>query len=156
MSKASDGTGLPYQYATTGSNAVDEMRRVLSAFGAEDFGIMENFSTGDLKAQFTYKGIPVTIEASAQGYAAAWLRHNPHSNKMKRTRIEHEQQARKQASIAVYSILRDWIKGQITAIEIGMMSFEGAFLGQILLPNGNSVLDAVKKNNLLPTPDDDA
>ena len=54
------------------------------------------------------------------------------------------------ASIAIYSILRDWIKGQITAIETGILSFEGAFLGQILLGNGKTVLEHVAETNVLP------
>ena len=54
------------------------------------------------------------------------------------------------AIVAVYSILRDWIKGQITAIETGILSFEGAFLGQILLGNGKSVLEHVTESKMLP------
>jgi hypothetical protein len=30
-----------------------------------------------------------------------------------------------------------------------MLSFEGAFLGQIMLPNGQTVLEAVTENKLL-------
>ena len=51
----------------------------------------------------------------------------------------------KQAQISVYSILRDWIKGQVTAVEVGMLSFEGAFLGQILLPSGETVLERLEQ-----------
>jgi hypothetical protein len=54
------------------------------------------------------------------------------------------------ASVAVYSILRDWIKGQITAIETGILTFEGAFLGQILLGNGQTVLEQVFESKMLP------
>lgn len=57
------------------------------------------------------------------------------------------------ASVAVYSILRDWIKGQIMAIETGILSFEGAFLGQIMLPTGHTVLEHAAAANLLPAPD---
>ena len=54
------------------------------------------------------------------------------------------------AEVAVYSLLRDWIKGQVTAIECGILSFEGAFLGQILLPSGRTVLEHATEGNLLP------
>jgi hypothetical protein len=54
------------------------------------------------------------------------------------------------ASVAVYSILRDWIKGQVTAIETGILTFEGAFLGQILLPSGRTVLEHAAESKLLP------
>jgi hypothetical protein len=49
---------------------------------------------------------------------------------------EREAEAAHVGQVAVSSILRDWIKGPVTASEVGMLSFEGAFLGQILLPNG--------------------
>jgi hypothetical protein len=51
--------------------------------------------------------------------------------------------------VAVYSILRDWIKGQITAIQTGILSFEGAFLGQILLTSGKTVLEHVEAEKLI-------
>lgn len=49
------------------------------------------------------------------------------------------------------SVLRDWIKGQVTAIEVGILTFEGAFLGQILLPStGKTVLETVTERQILP------
>ena len=71
---------------------------------------------------------------------------------MKVSRIEHERRALEIGEMAVWSILRDWIKGQVTAIEVGILSFEGAFLGQILLANGESVLDRVISTQLLQLP----
>ena len=47
------------------------------------------------------------------------------------------------------SVLRDWIKGQVTAVEVGIVSFEGAFLGQILLGDGRTVLDHAVEGKLL-------
>lgn len=65
--------------------------------------------------------------------------------------MEYERKALDIASVAVYSILRDWIKGQVMAIETGILTFEGAFLGQILLPNsGTTVMEAVFKKGMLP------
>ena len=63
-----------------------------------------------------------------------------------------EAKAMEIASTAVYSILRDWIKGQVTAIETGVLSFEGAFLGQMLLANGRTVLEHVEQTKLLSLP----
>jgi hypothetical protein len=101
--------------------------------------------------QFEYRGRQVSVRANAKGYAKAWLKVHPH----KWGRVsehEHEQKALKQARIAVYSILRDWVKGQVTAVECGILSFEGAFLGQILLPSGQTVLEAAQAQNMLPAP----
>jgi hypothetical protein len=47
-------------------------------------------------------------------------------------------------------ILRDWLKGQIRAIETGI--FEGAFLGNLLLAGGKSIMEHVEQQKLLPAP----
>jgi hypothetical protein len=39
------------------------------------------------------------------------------------------------------------------AIETGVLSFEGAFLGQILLPNGKTIFEQAQATNLLPAPE---
>jgi hypothetical protein len=54
------------------------------------------------------------------------------------------------AGLAIYSILRDWIKGQITAVEMGIVSFEGAFLGHIMLASGETVLKHIENKKMLP------
>lgn len=140
---------LPYENATSGKTAISDMQKILQTFGAASFGVMENFERGEVIVQFTWRERNITIKANAKGYAAAWLRHHPWSSRMRTQKVEHERKALKQANISVYSILRDWIKGQVTAIEVGMLSFEAAFLGQILLPNGETVLERLEKTDML-------
>ena len=140
---------LPYENATSGKAATEEIRRIVQGFGAASFGVMDDFAAGTVTVQFVWRERRVTITASAKGYAAAWLRAHPHTHRMRTSKIEHERKAMKVGQIAVYSILRDWIKGQITAVEVGMLSFEGAFLGQILLPSGDTVLQAIEQRGLL-------
>lgn len=141
---------LPYENATSGDRAIQDMQKVLQAFGCQSFGQMMDYENKTLIVQFKWNDRMVTIKASISGYAAAWMKHNPYTNRMQRTRIEHERKANAVASVAVYSILRDWIKGQVTAIETGMLTFEGAFLGQILLPSGKTVLETVEEQKMLP------
>jgi hypothetical protein len=143
---------LPYENATSGERAVKDMQKILRAFGCSSFGHMIDFANGELLVQFRYRDYPVSVKASVNGYAAAWLKKNPYSSRMRCTPEQHERKAKEIASVAVYSILRDWIKGQITAIETGLLTFEGAFLGQILLPTGMTVLEHTQANNLLPQP----
>lgn len=145
----STSRALPYENATSGKAAVDEMRKILAGFGASSFGVMEDFEHGTVTVQFVWRERRVTLTASFKGYAAAWLRQHPWTSRMRRTRREHEAVALRQAGISVYSILRDWIKGQVTAVEVGMLSFEGAFLGQIMLPNGETVLQRVAGAKML-------
>jgi hypothetical protein len=140
---------LPYENATSGGAALEDIRKLLTRFGCSRFGTMTDAEAGELVVQFTYRGRDVTAKASYRGYAAAWLKEHPWSTRSRCTRPEQERKAMQQAEISVCSILRDWIKGQVMAVETGILTFEGAFLGQILLPNGRTVLEQAAET-LLP------
>lgn len=141
---------LPYESATSGERALGEIQKLLRGFGCSKFGSMADDEAQEILVQFEYRGRPVTVKASIRGYAAAWLRAHPPGPRTRGTSIEYERKAMNIASVAVYSILRDWIKGQITAVETGILTFEGAFLGQIMLPNGRTVLEHATEQQLLP------
>lgn len=142
---------LPYENATSGGAALEEIRKVLTGFGCSRFGTMTDAERGELIVQFSHRGRDVTATASFRGYAAAWLKTHPYSTRMRCTQREHERKALAQAEVSVCSVLRDWIKGQVVAIETGVLTFEGAFLGQILLPStGTTVLQAVQAAQMLP------
>ena len=132
---------LPYASATSGEKALGEIQKILRSFGCTKFGSMVDDEKQELLLQFEYRGRMVQVTASAKGYASAWLKENPWTSRKQCTKVEHERKAITIGNVAVYSILRDWIKGQVMAIETGILSFEGAFLGQILLENGKTVME---------------
>lgn len=144
---------LPYANATSGRTAMDDIRKSIQAFGCSKFAPMEDFTAGTVSIQFEYRSRMVQVTASAKGYAAAWLRENPYSSRMRLSKTDHEKRALEKGQIAVWSILRDWIKGQLTAIETGILDFEGAFLGQILLPTGETIHERIMSQGLLPAPE---
>ncbi|HEY8357016.1 MAG TPA: hypothetical protein VIL30_06100 [Ramlibacter sp.] len=141
---------LPYENATSGAGAIEDIRKVLTRFGCDRFGTMTDNTIGELIVQFTYRGRDVTVRASFKGYAAAWLAEHPYTNRTRGTEAKHNARAVDQAQVSVCSVLRDWIKGQVTAVEVGILTFEGAFLGQILLPNGKTVLEQALTAGMLP------
>jgi hypothetical protein len=141
---------LPYENATSGERALGEIQKLLRGFGCTKFGSMSDDDAQEILIQFEYRGRPVSVKASIRGYAAAWLKAHPYSYRIKGSKVDYERKAMNIASVAVYSILRDWIKGQVTAIETGILTFEGAFLGQILLPSGRTVLEHATTERLLP------
>lgn len=143
---------LPYENATSGSNALNDIQKMLRKFGCAKFATGEDYERGEIFIQFEHRGRQVQLKASAKGYAAAWLKEHPYSSRTRTNRAQHESRALSIGSIAVYSILRDWVKGQVTAIEIGMMSFEAAFLSHIMLPSGMTVIEYVDQQKLLPAP----
>ena len=140
---------IPYAGATTGAKARDEVVKMLRRFGCESVGFMDDFEAGELLLAFKWRGRQVQLRASAKGWASAYLKENPYSYRMRRTNQEYERWAYDQGMIAVNSILRDWVKGQVTAIETGMLSFEHVFMPYMLLPNGSSIVEHIKKQGLL-------
>ncbi len=142
---------LPYSTASSGTNAFVEIEKILNRFGCSKFGRMTDFETQTTILQFEHNGRRAEIRASASGYAAAWIKENPYSHKMRHTRDQHKELALEKGMKAVPSILRDWIKGQITAVETGLLTFEDVFMPHMLLPNGQRFIDAAK-HTLLEAP----
>lgn len=142
---------LPYENSTAGKSALVELEKILSSFGCQGYGTYTSEENGSMTVQFQWRGQRVSLEASWKGYAAAWLKAHPYGHRTRGTRTDYERKALQQARISVCSILRDWVKAQAMAIECGILSFEAAFLGQIMLPTGQTVAQyAVEKRLLLP------
>ena len=143
---------LPYENATSGQRAMDDIQKTLRSFGCNKFATGSDFGTGEIFIQFEHLGRMIELRANATGYAAAWLKHHPYGRRMRKSRPQHEAEALEVGSIAVYSILRDWVKGQVTAIEIGIMSFDAAFLAHIMLPSGKRIIEELESKKMLPSP----
>ena len=144
----------PYTSSTSGERAMRDIQKILSHFGCDKFGNWIDNSKGSVTVQFEYRGRQVQIEASSKGWAAMYLRENPWNYRRALDQVGYERKALEQGSIAVYSMLRDWIKGQVTAVESGILTFEGAFLGQILLPSGRTVLQHIETEKMLAPPEE--
>lgn len=142
---------LPYSEAISGEKAYLEIEKILSRFGCQRFGRMSDFETRTTVLQFEWNGRRCEIRASAAGYAAAWTKENPWSRRMRHGSEAHKRMALEKGEKAVPSILRDWIKGQITAVETGLLTFEDVFMPHMLLPNGQRFIDAAK-HKLLEAP----
>ncbi len=136
--------GIPYAEATSGMKARNEIMRILKRFGASEVGFLENYEKGTLGLYFMFKGRRVQMEASAKGWAALYLKDNPWTTSRHSTKEEYHQKWIDQGFIAVNSILRDWIKGQVTAIETEVISFEALFLPWMLTADGTPLIDKAK------------
>ena len=55
--------------------------------------------------------------------------------------------------IAVNSMLRDWVKPQVSIIECGILSFEAVFMPYMLTSDGRPLVERLKDSDLLPQPD---
>jgi hypothetical protein len=144
---------VPYASATTGRNAREEITKVLRRFGCEEIGFMDKYAEHELLLYFTHRGRQVQLRASAKGWAQLFLKQKPWMDYRGRIgRVEYEQRALAQGLIAVNSILRDWIKGQITAVECGMLSFEAVFMPYMLTSDGRPLIERLAESDLLPKP----
>lgn len=142
---------LPYASARSGMAAREEIRKILQHFGAESVGFMDEFDTHTMILAFTLRGQNIQLRASAQGWANAYLKEAPWNHRRQSTKADYEQNALDQGVIAINSVLRDWVKGQITAIETGILTFEHIFMPYMLLPDGSQLIDHARK--LLPAPE---
>jgi hypothetical protein len=114
---------------------------------------MDDASRGDVLLAFEHRSQQVQVRVSAKGWAAMWLKKNPHTDRHRCSRHEWEQKALHQGLIAVNSMIRDWIKGQVTAIEAGMLSFEVAFMPYMLTSDGRTMAERITELKLLPAPE---
>lgn len=141
---------IPYAGARSGMAAREEIVKILQRFGCQSVGFMDEFETKSVLLAFTWRDVPVQLRASAQGWANAYLKENPWTHRRRSTRHDWEAAALQQGMVAVNSILRDWVKGQITAIETGILTFEHVFMPYMLAADGRPLIEHARK--LLPGP----
>lgn len=138
---------IPYESSTSGDKALADLQRALAKFGCQSFGTMVDVEEGCTIVQFRWRNRTIMLKASWRGYAAALM--------SERTRFSRER-AFAQARVSVCSVLRDWVKGQVTAVECGLMSFDAVFMPHMLLPSGERVIDRLQTEKLLPALTDES
>lgn len=143
---------VPYATATSGAKAREEITKLLARFGCADVGFMDSLRDHSVLLQFTHRGRVVQLRASGRGWAQMFLREKPWNRRTRRPQRAYEMKALEQGVIAINSILRDWVKGQVTAVECGMLSFEAVFMPHMQLSDGRSVLEHVQDRKMLPAP----
>jgi hypothetical protein len=144
----------PYATATSGAAARDEITKMLRRFGCESVGFMDNFENHEVLLAFRHRGRAMQLRASAKGWAALYLKEMPWNSRRRGTRHDWEQNALKQGQIATNSILRDWVKGQVMAVECGILSFDAVFMPYMLTSDGRPLVERLSSlQGLLPTPE---
>jgi hypothetical protein len=140
---------LPYSDGSRKNAAIASMRRILRDFCTSKFGLLEDFKAGQVIVQFERGRRRVQIRANVSAYAAAWLKQHRWSPRRGMSRTRYEERATRQAQCAVCAVLRDWIKAQLLAVELGMLTFEAAFLGQLLIGPRETVIDRITETRWL-------
>ncbi|MCY4429219.1 MAG: hypothetical protein OXC11_02350 [Rhodospirillales bacterium] len=137
---------IPYANATSDGKAREETARMLQRLGCAAVGFMDDYVEKRVQLVFKHRGRQMCLHASSAGWAAMFLKANPWTPRRRYTKEQWETRALNQGGIAVSSILRDWVKGQVMAIETGVMSFEQAFLPYMLTKHGKTVGELLEAN----------
>lgn len=143
---------VPYENATSGARAREEITSLLRRMGCESVGFMDDFEAGSVLLAFQHRGRAVQLKASAKGWAALYLKQKPYGRRTRGTKSDYEAKAVRQGLIAVNSILRDWVKGQVVAVECGLLSFEAVFMPHMLATDGRPLIEHLADRKLLPAP----
>ena len=148
---------VPYASATSGERARSEITRhaCCSGSGASPVGFMDEFAEGRLLLAFRWRGQSVQLRASARGWADLFLKENPWHSRRRYTKAEWHAKALDQGMIAVNSILRDWVRDKITAIETGIVELRQVFLPYLVTATGETVAELVDRrgNQILELPE---
>jgi translation initiation factor 1 (eIF-1/SUI1) len=55
---------LPYENATSGKRAIDDIQKILRSFGCSKFATGSDFETGEIFIQFDHRGRMISLKAS--------------------------------------------------------------------------------------------
>lgn len=139
----------PYENASSGVSARDEITKLLRRFGCSSIGFLDDYEKHEVLLVFEHRGRKMQLRASAQGWAALWLKENPHNYRHKGSEQQHRDKALGQGHLAINSILRDWVKGQVMAIECGVLSFNDVFMPFMLTHDGRTLSERADQLGLL-------
>ena len=145
---------VPYASASSGLKAREEITKMLAKFGCESVGFMDDLVERSVLLAFKHRGRQVQLRATAKGWAALYLKKHPWTPSRRSSRAAWEDVALNHGHIAVNSILRDWVKGQLTAVECGVLSFEDVFFAHMLTNDGRPLVERITTMDLLPAPDE--
>lgn len=141
----------PYARASSGLAARDEITQLLRRFGCSSVGFMDNYTEQEVLLQFEHRGRRMRLRASAKGWAALYLKEHPYNYRHKDGEQQYRADALAQGHVAINSILRDWVKGQLMAVETGMLSFDAVFLPFMLTHDGRTISERADQLGLLPS-----
>ena len=143
---------MPYaECSTTSDRARAQIEKLLTGFGCSRIMLHEELPDYRLRVAFEYRGRSAVVEASAAGWADLYRRAHP---RRKGKAADYEERVLKKARVAVAAALRDWLKGQITAVEAGVLAADRVFLAHLLTVRGTVLGDEILEDravvDLLP------
>ena len=120
----SSTASTPYYHTTNAQTARDEIIRRLSAVGCTDVEFEDDRDAYTVTVRWEHNGRKCAITGSARGWAHHHLTSYPHTSRMRLPGSAYHKQVLDKGQVAVNSILRDYLRCQLAAVETGAVSFE--------------------------------
>jgi len=142
MSENYWGTSTPVGKSET------ELRNLIEKFGAEQYGMMEDWGKGTLTIMFMYKEYPIRLDLDIEHIVKVRLEEEPYNSYRRCSEEEYEKKIRGQAKKVGMRVLVHKVKADLLAIEYGIMKPEEVFLSHFVTKTGRTVGQELAPNLL--------
>lgn len=137
---------LPYSSSKANPiQAQARIRQMLLKFGVDRLRFDEDMLKHEIKVEFIYKGLPVSMPINTDKLAAVYLKDDPWTARKRMSRQAWEAKTSRIAQNAAFSILEDFLKGHIMVVEMGVFSFEEIFLSYFRDSQGRRLGEVLAK-----------
>lgn len=132
----------PYSKSTASPTAAEHrIKEMLRKFGVQMVSITDDYENKTIFILFKHNGIPVKIPLTYGILADKWLKENPYTFRHRMPREKHEQNIKDTAYRAAFSILEDFLKALVTMVDMGVRTFEEAFLGDFIMQGDQRMVE---------------
>jgi hypothetical protein len=111
------GNGNPIRVGEDRQEGPGTDQESLRRLGCESVGFMYEYEKHELVLAFTHRGRSNQLRASAKGWAQMYLRENPWTPRLRKSRVEHEQAALRQGQIAAIRSCAILSKGRLPRLS---------------------------------------
>lgn len=137
---------LPYSDSEANPlQAQARIRKMLLKFGVSRLRFDEDIEKGEIKVEFIYKEFPVSLPVNIHRLAERYLEDDPWTPRRRSSRSEWATKKKEVAQNAAFSLLEDFLKGLLMAVELGVFSFEEIFLSYFRDAQGRRLGEVIVK-----------
>ena len=137
--------GVPYAQASSGGRARGEVITLLRQFGCESVGFMDGFTDQSLMLAFQWRGASSCEPRRRVGQPCTSARIRGTTAGAPGKRIGSSARS----SRGWWPSTASCGKGQVTAIESGLLAFDQVFLPYMVTDTGETVAERISKDTLL-------
>lgn len=125
--------------------AQGRIRQMLMKFGVDRIIFDEDFGAATFTIKFKYRDYPVSMPIDYGKLAKMYLEEDTWTSRKRVSRVVWEEEKKRVAYNASFSLLEDFLKSLITIVELGVFSFEEIFISYFTDNRGNRFGDVLTK-----------